>query len=128
MERLCNLGAKVVFGDIQAEAGEKQAQKLSAFPVKFVKTDVTIYEDLLALFDTALKAYGKIDCCISNAGVAETGNWFDPELDLEGIKKACSAIPPVFHILIYIFTLFSQIGKKHANPQQKRSPPPAPST
>jgi hypothetical protein len=26
VERLCNLGAKVVFGDIQSEAAEKQAQ------------------------------------------------------------------------------------------------------
>ena len=30
VERLCALEAKVVFGDIQVEAGEKQAQKLSS--------------------------------------------------------------------------------------------------
>jgi NAD(P)-dependent dehydrogenase (short-subunit alcohol dehydrogenase family) len=89
VERLCNLGAKVVFGDIQAEAAEKQAQKLSTFPVKFVRTDVTKYEDLIALFDTALKTFRKVDCAISNAGVVEIGNWVDPDLDLESIKKAC---------------------------------------
>jgi NAD(P)-dependent dehydrogenase (short-subunit alcohol dehydrogenase family) len=76
-----------VFGDIQAEASEKQAQKLSTFPVKFVRTDVTKYEDLLALFDTALKN----DCAISNAGVVEVGNWVDPNLDLEGIQKVYPA-------------------------------------
>jgi len=84
---LCNLGVKVVFGDIQAEAGEKQAQKLSTFPVKFLKTDVTKYEDLLALFDTALKTFGRADCAIANAGVVEVGNWVGPNLGLEGIKK-----------------------------------------
>jgi NAD(P)-dependent dehydrogenase (short-subunit alcohol dehydrogenase family) len=85
---LCNLGAKVVFGDIQSEARERQAQKLSTFPSNFVKTDVTKYDDLIALFDTALKTFGKVDCAIPNAGVVEIGNWVDPDLDLEAIKRA----------------------------------------
>ena len=92
VKRLCNLGAKFVFGDIQAEAGEKQAQKLSTFPIKFVRTDVTKYEDLIALFDTALKVFGKVDCAISNAGIVEVGNRVDPGLDLESIKKPTSYV------------------------------------
>jgi NAD(P)-dependent dehydrogenase (short-subunit alcohol dehydrogenase family) len=87
VEILCGLGAKVVFGDVQNVAGEKLVKKLSSSTVKFVKTDVTKYGDLIELFDTALQTFERIDCAISNAGVAEFGNWVNPELDLEGIKQ-----------------------------------------
>lgn len=52
----------------------KGSPKALYLPVKFIRTDVTKYEDLIALFDTALKAFGKVDCAISNAGVVEIGN------------------------------------------------------
>lgn len=45
------------------------------------------YTDLLALFDTALEIFGRIDFAISNAGVPDIGNWVDPDLGLEGIKQ-----------------------------------------
>lgn len=89
------MGAKVVFGDIQIVAAEKLVQKLSSSTVKFVKTDVTKYGDLLKLFDTALEIFGRIDCAISNAGVPDIGNWIDPELDLEGIKQVCLMKDPI---------------------------------
>jgi hypothetical protein len=62
VEKLCSLRVKVVFGDIQIEAGEKQAQKLSSYHVKFVRTDVTKYNDLINLFGVALKEFGRVDC------------------------------------------------------------------
>lgn len=48
---------------------------------------MTKYEDLIALFDVALKKHGKVDSAVSNAGVPEIGDWFSPELDLESIKQ-----------------------------------------
>lgn len=53
---------------------------------QFVQTDVTDYNSILRLFDTAWKKYGRLDIAISNAGIQEVGNLFDPGLDLESIK------------------------------------------
>lgn len=60
-----------------------------------MKTDVTDYDSVLKLFDTAWKKYGQIDIAISNAGVQEVGNWFDPGLDLDGVQTVSS--PSLFH-------------------------------
>ncbi len=57
---------------------------------EFVQTDVTEYDSILRLFDTAWKKYGRIDIAISNAGVQEQGNLFDPGLDLQSIQKVSS--------------------------------------
>jgi NAD(P)-dependent dehydrogenase (short-subunit alcohol dehydrogenase family) len=51
-----------------------------------VKTDVTDYESLLRLFEAAWEKFGRVDIAISNAGLQEAGNWFDPSLDLESLK------------------------------------------
>jgi NAD(P)-dependent dehydrogenase (short-subunit alcohol dehydrogenase family) len=51
-----------------------------------VQIDVTDYDSVLRLFDTAWKKYGRVDVAISNAGIQEVGNLFDPGLDLESIK------------------------------------------
>lgn len=53
---------------------------------QFVQTDVTDYNSVLRLFDTAWKKYRRVDIAISNAGIQEVGNWFDPGLDLESVK------------------------------------------
>ena len=55
-----------------------------------MKTDVTDYDSVLKLFDTAWKKYGQIDIAISNAGIQEVGNWFDPALDLDGVLAVSS--------------------------------------
>jgi len=91
VEILCQRGARVVFADVKAEDGEKLEQKLSSTNLKFVKTDVTKYGDIVELFDVALKTYGRVDCAVSNAGVMEQGNWVDPELSLEDIKQVPDA-------------------------------------
>lgn len=77
----------MVFGDIQLEAGAELADTLSRESVKFVKTDVSKYDDHLALFDLALKSFGRVDIAVSNAGISQEGYWMDPRLDLEGVKK-----------------------------------------
>lgn len=88
VELLNKQGARVVFGDVQSAEGEELAKRLSG-DVLFQKTDVTQYEDLVSLFDTALKTYGRVDCAISNAGTNETTNFMNPDLSLEEIKQVC---------------------------------------
>ncbi|EPS36488.1 hypothetical protein H072_10006 [Dactylellina haptotyla CBS 200.50] len=82
-------GARVVFGDINESDAEALRNSLSRFdnagPVDFVKTDVTQYNDILALFDTAYKKYGRVD-----AAIVEIPGWFDARLTLETIKEVPS--------------------------------------
>ncbi|MCJ1314313.1 hypothetical protein MMC25_007994 [Agyrium rufum] len=98
---LYKAGASIVFGDWDATAGEKVVASLkdnekssstsnghpSKQRVHFLRTDVTKYEDNLALFDLALKEYGKVDHAMSIAGIVEQGNWFDANLTTESVKK-----------------------------------------
>jgi len=91
-------GAKVIHGDWDSTNGGKVDTSLSSPSPKggettFVKTDVTDYESVLNLFDIAWKKYGRVDVAISNAGIQEIGNWFDPGLDLESVKEVRLSCP-----------------------------------
>ena len=89
--RLLNFaGAHVFFGDVLDEPGtslEKELSSNSETAVKYVHCDVTSYEDNLKLFDAALKAKGRIDHAVANAGLGEQGNMFDPNLTLESVRE-----------------------------------------
>jgi NAD(P)-dependent dehydrogenase (short-subunit alcohol dehydrogenase family) len=92
-------GAKVVFGDVNVEESEKQVQKLSSDRIKFLKTDITKYSGIVALFDLALKTWKRIDVAVSNAGIAERDNRVDLELSLEGAKTVSEPIRHYWPIL-----------------------------
>ena len=81
---LSKSGAKVVFGDINAEAAEKLCKEYTG--LEFVHCNVTEYDDIYNLFKAAYDKYGKVDHAISCAGVYETGNWFDPQLTIDSVK------------------------------------------
>jgi NAD(P)-dependent dehydrogenase (short-subunit alcohol dehydrogenase family) len=87
-------GAKVVHGDWDSEGGRELDVSLSSGSgggeMQFVRTDVTNYDSVLSLFDVAWKKYSRVDIAVSNAGIQEIGNLFDPGLDLDSIKKVCS--------------------------------------
>ena len=80
-------GAKVVFGDLNVTASELLVSSLNSEHVTALKTDVTSYEDNLALFRMALERYGKVDHAISIAGIMEQGDWFHPSLTVESVEK-----------------------------------------
>lgn len=92
---LHSCGSKVVHGDWDA-AGQNLDAELSSSKegrrgeTTFVQTDVTDYDSVLGLFDAAWKKYARVDVAISNAGIQEAGNWFDPEFNLESIKTVSS--------------------------------------
>ena len=96
---LHSCGASVVHGDwdtvgkdLDSELNSKDHQG----EVLFVHTDVTDYNSVLKLFDTAWKRYGRVDIAISNAGIQEVGNWFDPGLNLESIKLVCPSLSQIY--------------------------------
>jgi NAD(P)-dependent dehydrogenase (short-subunit alcohol dehydrogenase family) len=59
-------GANVVIADMQAERGEALAKELGA--ARFCKTDVTSEDAVEAAIDHAVKAFGRFDCMVNNAG------------------------------------------------------------
>ncbi|QBC31140.1 3-hydroxyacyl-CoA dehydrogenase [Pandoraea sp. XY-2] len=61
-------GAKVVLGDINAEAGARQAEALGD-AARFVATDITREDDVQRLVDTAQSAFGRLNGVVNCAGL-----------------------------------------------------------
>jgi NAD(P)-dependent dehydrogenase (short-subunit alcohol dehydrogenase family) len=59
-------GAKVVLGDVNAEAGAEIAKELDAI---FVPVDVTDADQVQALFQTAFDTHGSVDVAFNNAEI-----------------------------------------------------------
>ncbi|KAH7233956.1 uncharacterized protein BKA55DRAFT_598141 [Fusarium redolens] len=78
VELLLSLGASVVCGDVQAP------QKDLGGTYTFIKTDVSIWRDLLALFNNTKKIYGRIDHVFANAGVGPRTEYLCTDFDENG--------------------------------------------
>ena len=68
---LARSGAKVVVSDLDTEGGERvtQAIREGGGEVTFVKTDVSESEQVEALVQQTLDAYGQLDIAVNNAGI-----------------------------------------------------------
>jgi NAD(P)-dependent dehydrogenase (short-subunit alcohol dehydrogenase family) len=65
--RLAAEGAKVVIADLDAATGQAAADAVGG---RFVAADVTNEEQVIALFDAAVEAYGAVDIAFNNAGIS----------------------------------------------------------
>ncbi len=63
--RFARDGARVILGDIRADAGAALAEELGGV---FQPCDVTREADIAALVDRAVADHGRLDCMINNAG------------------------------------------------------------
>lgn len=65
-------GAKVVIAARREESGNDVVQNIkdNGGEAVFIRTDVTIREDIERLFDTIVSQYGRLDCAFNNAGVS----------------------------------------------------------
>ncbi|KAF0557203.1 NADP-binding protein [Gigaspora margarita] len=80
--RLILEGAQVVIGDIDKksgqelinELGQKSSNKVNAI---FVFCDVTNFNHLRQLFDTAQTTFGGVDVVCNNIGIGQTGEFYD---------------------------------------------------
>lgn len=70
---LAQNGAKVVLGDINADAAEQLCKTYSG--LSFVKCDVANYDDIYNLFKTAYDQHGRVDHAISSAGTFGQSNY-----------------------------------------------------
>ncbi|CAJ0550869.1 Ff.00g107990.m01.CDS01 [Fusarium sp. VM40] len=78
---LLSLGASVVSGDVQPP----QVEHKGSFT--FVKTDVSVWADLLALFKKAKEVHGRIDHVFANAGIGPRTDYLSTEVDENGDLK-----------------------------------------
>lgn len=65
--RFAEEGAKVVVADLNAKGAERVAQQIGDAAVP-IRTDVSLKSDIDAMVETAMKAFGRIDIMINNAG------------------------------------------------------------
>jgi 3-oxoacyl-[acyl-carrier protein] reductase len=83
-------GAKVVLGDLQLSATEAAADKLGGPGVaRAVRCNVTKADEVQALLDTAVSAFGSLDVMVNNAGITRdatmrtmTEEQFDQVIDV----------------------------------------------
>ncbi|RIB23127.1 hypothetical protein C2G38_897681 [Gigaspora rosea] len=78
--RLVSEGARVIIGDIDRKAGEElltelnQNNKVNAI---FIFCDVTNFDHLSQLFDTAQNTFGGVDIVCNNAGIGQENEFYD---------------------------------------------------
>ncbi|EAU91051.1 hypothetical protein CC1G_03219 [Coprinopsis cinerea okayama7 len=67
-------GAKVAIGDLDEAGGKRTVGEIEASggSATFVRTNVTNWDDQVALFEHAISTYGAVDIVVPNAGVAES--------------------------------------------------------
>ncbi|HVV18218.1 MAG TPA: 3-oxoacyl-ACP reductase [Pseudonocardiaceae bacterium] len=65
--RMAAEGARVVIADIDPTGGAAAAKEVDG---RYVRTDVTVEEDVKALFDAAKDTYGSVDIAFNNAGIS----------------------------------------------------------
>ncbi len=76
-------GAKVVIAARNKEKGARVVQKIkeNRGEAMFVRTDVSVEEDIINLMNETVKEYGKIDILFANAGVGDMGDVEDVTLE-----------------------------------------------
>jgi len=64
-------GARVVVADVDVAGGEETVAKIVALKgeAMFVRTDVSKLDQVAALVEATVKAYGRLDCAFNNAGI-----------------------------------------------------------
>ena len=64
-------GAKVVVADVSVDGGEKTVQEIRSAggEARFVPCDVGRADQVEAMVESALSAYGRLDCAFNNAGI-----------------------------------------------------------
>ena len=67
VRRLAAEGAKVVAVDVDGETGKAAADEVGGL---FAQADVTSEEDVRAVYDTAIREFGRIDVAFNNAGIS----------------------------------------------------------
>ncbi|MGH2600257.1 MAG: SDR family NAD(P)-dependent oxidoreductase [Dehalococcoidia bacterium] len=111
-------GARVVIGDVQAEAGQAVADSLGPSCVG-VRTDVTSSEDVAGLVRTAVERFGTLDVIFNNAGgvLRETDGARRATAEADGARRRLAEMTEQQWDGMLALNLTSAwLGMKHAIP------------
>ena len=102
-------GAKVVFGDILVDLGQKVAADIvkQGGQATFVTLDVTKETDWQRAVDTTVSKYGKLDILVNNAGIFRT----------EGVEATSMEL---WNQVIAVNQTGTWLGMKYAVPAMRR--------
>lgn len=83
-ELVVEKGGRVVLGDILEKEGEQVAKTLNeqskhGTVAAFARCDVSKFEDIQGLLDTAVEKFGGLDIMVNNAGITGTIPWVDAD-------------------------------------------------
>lgn len=124
VEVFCAAGATVVFCARHAEGAEQLAQRLTGIgpgTARFISCDVSKFDQIQRLIETAVTEYGRLDCLINNAGWHPAHKPIDDftveefqsllDLNLVSIFAACKfALPHLRKTKGNIINLSSLVG------------------
>ncbi|KAF9023969.1 NAD(P)-binding protein [Hymenopellis radicata] len=82
--RFAFYGAKLVIGDQDAFAASEIAREIQLVvggTAVWARCDVTIWDNVLELFELAVREYGVVDIVVANANVTEVGRFTNIRLD-----------------------------------------------
>ncbi|KAK6836628.1 hypothetical protein PG987_007123 [Apiospora arundinis] len=85
IELLLSLGARVINADLQEPATKPESSNGGEYA--FVKTNVTIWAELVAMFKRAKELYGRIDSVFANAGLGPRADFLSMDVDENGDLK-----------------------------------------
>lgn len=79
-----NEGAKVVIADIREEQARETAQKIKEMGgiALFIKTDVSLQEEVIAMVQKTVATFGRIDVLVNDAGICPFSDFLDISVDM----------------------------------------------
>lgn len=105
VERFLEEGAKVVFADIDEEAGRERARQLEGEgSIVFLPVDVTDEKSVIQLVEGVRRHFGTIDILINNAGIIAdatlermTADMFEQvfQVNVKGVFHCTKAVAPI---------------------------------
>lgn len=105
VERFLEEGAKIVFADIDEEAGRERARQLEGEgSIVFLPVDVTDEKSVIQLVEGVLRHFGTIDILINNAGIIAdatlermTADMFEQvfQVNVKGVFHCTKAVAPI---------------------------------
>lgn len=97
-------GASVLIADLNDKAGTELAAALGAARAIYRRVDVAVWEDVDAMVQAAVKAFGRLDILFNNAGIGSFAATPDLpleewrhviDIDLNGVFYGCRAAIPI---------------------------------